>query len=239
MEKITALLENLDFAKYLPAIDKLMGWIDKLITLSIRIGPLCILGLGLIYLLIPPKEANHKAGFRTYFGMGSIAAWLFTQRVSGAIMTGAGLYLNILAKSVAKKMAGLGQLEMLKLAFGCFKTQFIAVIAIHVFMFVLTMIMFNRKGILRFKFMRKTFLGKLIPSEDKPRRRTVDDIPDAKPKKIKEAKAPAAKKVRLPKKPKAEQLPQAEVEAEPEQLQFERQGEQVITADDIVIEGLD
>ena len=77
MEKITALLENLDFAKYLPAIDKLMGWIDKLITLSIRIGPLCILGLGLIYLLIPPKEANHKAGFRTYFGMGSIAAWLF------------------------------------------------------------------------------------------------------------------------------------------------------------------
>ena len=235
MEKITALLENLDFGKYLPAIDKLMGWIDKLITLSIRIGPLCILGLGLIYLLIPPKEANHKAGFRTYFGMGSIAAWLFTQRVSGAIMTGAGVYLNMLAKGVAKKMAGLGQLEMLKLAFECLKTQFIAVIAIHVFMFVLTMIMFNHKGMLRFKFMRKTFLGKLIPSEDKPRRKTVDDIPD-KPKKV---KAPAEKKFRLPKKTKAEPLPEAELEAEPEQVTFERQGEQVITADDIIIEGLD
>lgn len=224
MEKLTELLENLDFSKLLPDLDKLMDLIQKLISLSVRIGPVCILGLGLIYLLIPPKEANRKAGFRTYFGMGSIAAWLFTQRVAGAIMTAAGLFLNFSAKSAANKIAGLGQMQMLEAAFDCFKVQFITIIAIHVFMFVLTMLMFKRKGTLRFKFMRNSFLGKLIPSEEKTKRQ----------KKVQE---PAPKKEKLPKKPKAKELPKPE--PEPEQPQYERQGEQVITADDIVIEGLD
>ena len=88
MEKILDLMNNLDnLGKFVPKLDTLMGWMQWLISLSVRIGPICILLLGLIYLLIPPKEANRKAGYRTVFGMGSVAAWRFTQRFSGGIMT--------------------------------------------------------------------------------------------------------------------------------------------------------
>ena len=75
MEKITELLDKFkDIEKLIPKMDKLVEWAHWLMSIAVRIGPLCILFLGVIYLLIPPKEANRKFGFRTYFGMGSIPA---------------------------------------------------------------------------------------------------------------------------------------------------------------------
>ena len=47
--------------------------------------PLLILGLGLTYFLKPPAEANHTFGYRTYFGMGSVEAWQFSQRIGGLV----------------------------------------------------------------------------------------------------------------------------------------------------------
>ena len=58
MEKITELLNNFSLEKYIPKLDTLMGWVQWLVSLAVRIGPVCILVLGLIYLLCPPKEAN-------------------------------------------------------------------------------------------------------------------------------------------------------------------------------------
>ena len=85
MDKIMDIMNNLgNLEKFIPKLDDIMGLVHKLISLAVRIGPVCILILGLIYLLIPPKEANRYFGYRTYFGMGSILAWRFTQRVSGA-----------------------------------------------------------------------------------------------------------------------------------------------------------
>ena len=97
MEKITELLNNFSLEQYIPQLDTLMGWVQWLVSLAVRVGPICILVLGLIYLLIPPKEANRKAGFRTYFGMGSVIAWNVTQRIAGILMIPFGLILTIIA----------------------------------------------------------------------------------------------------------------------------------------------
>ena len=94
MEKITELLNTFSLEKYIPKLDTLMGWVQWLVSLAVRVGPICILVLGLIYLLIPPKEANRKAGFRTYFGMGSVIAWNVTQRLAGILMIPMGLILH-------------------------------------------------------------------------------------------------------------------------------------------------
>ena len=57
MEKITELLDKLkDLEKLIPKMDKLVEWVHWLISISVRIGPLCILFLGVIYLLIPPRK---------------------------------------------------------------------------------------------------------------------------------------------------------------------------------------
>ena len=209
MEKITELLDKLeDLEKLIPKLDTLMDWVQWLISFAVRIGPWCILILGLIHLLIPPKEANHKAGFRTYFGMGSVEAWMFTQRVSGAIMTVAGLILLLIAKGAVKKFAGMDTMEMAEKAFGLVKGQIICALVIYVFMFLLTAVMFDHKGIPRFG--RKAAAGKASVREE---------LPEEDP----------------------QQLPEESYVEEEEipEVEYERQGEQVITADDIVIEGLD
>ena len=97
MEKITELLGKLEnLGELIPKLDTLTGWVQWLVSLAVRVGPVCILVLGLIYLLIPPKEANRKAGYRSYFGMGSVQAWRFTQRLAGVVFGGMGILLTIL-----------------------------------------------------------------------------------------------------------------------------------------------
>ena len=209
MDKIMDLMNNLgNLEKFVPKLDTLMGWVQWLISLSVRVGPVCILVLGLIYLFIPPKEANRVAGYRTYFGMGSVDAWMFTQRVSGAIMTVTGLILFLIARSAVKDFDGMDLMDMAQKAFSLIKVQVICALVIYIFMFLLTAVMFNRKGYRRF--------GK---NNRKPSKKA--------------AKTPAVKKI------PQEEAPNEVIAEEVPQVEYERQGEQVITADDIVIEGLD
>lgn len=222
MEKITELLDNLDkLGELLPELDTLLGWTQLLTSFAVRVGPICILILGLIYLLIPPKEANRKAGFRTYFGMGSVMAWRFTQFVSGVLMTITGLILTLIAFSTVKKFAGMDALEMSQAAFDCIKVQIICALAIWVFMIVLTTVLFNRKGNPRFQ------LPILEKFREKPRKPNIIE-------RLLKKKPSAPKK--QPEPVPAVEEPVAEPEPEPV---YEVQGQQVITADDIIIEGLD
>ena len=103
MDKIMNFIDKVSLEKILPKIDSILDVILWLMQWAVKLGPLCILVLGLIYMLIPPKEANRYFGYRTYFGMGSISAWLFTQRVAGALMTLTGLVLYLMAKKAADR----------------------------------------------------------------------------------------------------------------------------------------
>ena len=163
MEKITELLDKLEnLGDLLPKLNTLTGWVQWLISLAVRIGPICILVLGLIYLLIPPKEANRKAGYRTIFGMGSITAWHFTQRVAGALMSVIGGILTISAYITVAKIAKLDLMDMAYAAFQAVKAQVVWALIIFVFMFVITAVMFDYRGFCRFPKLMDTKLGKLL-----------------------------------------------------------------------------
>ena len=95
MEKITAIFEKIDLAKAVPEMDALLSKVQTATTVALLIGPVLMLLLGLWYYFLPPKEANHRAGFRTWFGMGSVQAWRFTQRLAGVVWGGLGLVLTI------------------------------------------------------------------------------------------------------------------------------------------------
>lgn len=213
MDKIMDLLNNISLEKYIPKLDSVLDLTQKAIELAVRIGPLCILVLGLIYLLIPPREANRHFGFRTYFGMGSIPAWQFTQRVAGLIMTLVGLILLLIAKGAVKNFAGMDLMQMSEKAFALIKTQIIWALIIYVFMFLLTAVMFDRKGNFRFR---------------KPENSKLDFLFSDDPVLYKILNAKSSRKE-----------PEEEIVEEEIPVEYERQGEQVITVDDIVIEGLD
>ena len=87
MEIITAILEGFDLGKIIPDLSKFLGRLQTVAGIAVMVGPVVMLALGIWYWLYPPQEANHKIGFRTYFGMGSVEAWQFTQLLAGKVCT--------------------------------------------------------------------------------------------------------------------------------------------------------
>ena len=213
LDSLKTLLEDFDIANFLPERNTVMGWVVAVLRLAVLAGPVLLLGLGLVYLLIPPKEANRKAGFRTYFGMGSVIAWNVTQRLAGIVMIPTGLILSIIAYHRIGEFASYDMMTMANVALKMVKSQVICAIAIYVFLFLLTAVLFNRNGDCRFGEKVSHLLEKLVP---------------------KKILAEVYVKEPIPAEPEEEPI-----EEEPSEPTFEKQGEQVITADDIVIEDLD
>ena len=92
MDFITKLFD-LDLSKFVPEMPAFLGGLRALLVLAILIGPILLVTLGAMYLLRPAPEANFKYGFRTYFGMGSIEAWRFSQKIGGLAFGGLGAVL--------------------------------------------------------------------------------------------------------------------------------------------------
>jgi uncharacterized membrane protein len=46
------------------------------------------------YIKVPSPLPNFKTGFRTYFGMGSKAAWDYAQRLAGVIWSALGAFMG-------------------------------------------------------------------------------------------------------------------------------------------------
>ena len=119
MDSIKELLNNFDLGNFLPEINTIMGWVTILLRLAVMAGPVIILALGLIYLVAPPKEANHRFGFRCYFGMGSVEAWLFTQRLAGIVLGALGLVLTIIMALICNGWNNLEPMDMVWSAVSC------------------------------------------------------------------------------------------------------------------------
>ena len=148
-EAIKKTFEDFDLAKLLPQIDSIFDKITVLCRICVMIGPILLLILGLCYLLLAPKEANFYFGYRCYYGMGSVHAWRFTQRIAGMVLGGLGLVLTVI---MAILSLGFGSMEVEALLWRtvwCLVWQAVltglATLAIN----GLAMFWFNRKGELR------------------------------------------------------------------------------------------
>lgn len=81
----------------IPRLDQLLRDMRLWMALASILGPVLFIGLGMFYLRWAPPEANHKLGYRTYFGMGSVSAWKYTQKLAGKVWTGVGIGLAAVA----------------------------------------------------------------------------------------------------------------------------------------------
>ena len=235
MEKIVGLLNKIEeLGKLVPKLDNVMDWVLKLCSFAVRVGPACILFLGIIYLFLPPNEANRKAGYRTFFGMGSIGAWRFTQFVAGLIMTVTGIILNGKASAAVKDFSVKNPEAMLETSFDLIKGHIVCALVIFVFMSLITFVMFTVKGNLRFKFLHGSLLEKVL-FDDHPMRLILKTfgVEDKKSAKTPQKKAHAEPR----KKPEFSSASVSKEDAE-KQASYERQGEQKIRAEDIVIEDI-
>ena len=147
MDIISSILDGLDnVGNVVPELDHLLSRIEFWVSIFLMIGPICMLVLGIIYLFLPPKEANHRMGYRTYFGMGSIAAWKTTQRIAGIIYVGLGLLLSVVMGIICLTLGGKDGLQIGATALVCLLIQVIAVLLVYVVMFAYTAIVFDKNG---------------------------------------------------------------------------------------------
>lgn len=93
-EDIKTLMDNFDPASLMPDLTTIMGKVEFVTRIAVLVGPIVLLVLGLLYFFAAPKEANYHFGYRSYFGMGSVEAWRFTQRLAGIVWALLGLVLT-------------------------------------------------------------------------------------------------------------------------------------------------
>ena len=128
IDGIKEIMDAFDPASLLPELSTITGKIELIARIAVMVGPIVLLVLGLMYLFIAPKEANHYFGYRCYFGMGSIHAWRFTQHLAGLLFTAAGLILTIVMFTISGGFADMETVDMVWKAADCLIWQ--AVIAL-------------------------------------------------------------------------------------------------------------
>ena len=113
VESIKGMMDAFDPAALLPDLSKVFGSLTAVCRVAVMIGPVILLVLGLAYLFLSPKEANYYFGYRCYFGMGSVRAWRFTQRLAGLCLGGLGLALTVIMAIIT---AGYGRMDVMDVA---------------------------------------------------------------------------------------------------------------------------
>ena len=81
----------------IPELNQMLTDMRLWLGIAMLIGPVLLLLMGVHYFYFAPAEANHKAGYRTYYGMGSVEAWKFTQNLAGKVWGFMGAGLAVLA----------------------------------------------------------------------------------------------------------------------------------------------
>ena len=149
MDAIRSLLNLFDIANYLPDLT-LFSTVAKLVLWALMlVGPVLMLLLGLMYFMKPPAEANFSWGFRTYFGMGSVEAWRFTQKIAGATWTVLGLALLAISILISNQFPGMEPMAMLDKAVTCILWQIGLIFVFIVLINLVVTVRYDRNGDLR------------------------------------------------------------------------------------------
>ena len=146
IDSIKSLMDGFDPAALLPDLSELFGSLATLCRFAVMIGPVVLLILGLAYLFLSPREANYYFGYRCYFGMGSVQAWRFTQRIAGMLFGGVGLILTIVMYVMSGSFSEIEITDMVWKAAGCLAWQAVIALVLTFLVNFLAFFFFDAKG---------------------------------------------------------------------------------------------
>ena len=146
IESIKELMDGFDPATLLPDLSGLFGSLETVCRWAVMIGPVVLLVMGLLYLFLSPKEANYYFGYRTYFGMGSVHAWRFTQRIAGITLGGLGLILTVVMLIISGSFGSMDVMDMVWRAVSCLVWEAVLALLANVAIGLAAFALFDRKG---------------------------------------------------------------------------------------------
>ena len=143
---LKSLLGGMDPTALLPDLWTIFDKLDVALRIAVLAGPLCLLGLGLLYLLAPPREANHVFGYRHFWGMSSVEAWQFTQKTAGLVWPGLGLGMTVVMAFLCNSYRDMAWEAMLLSALTSVAVELLLVVLSTVLINALVILHFDRKG---------------------------------------------------------------------------------------------
>lgn len=146
IDSLKQFMDSFDPEALLPELSEVFGNLATVCRFAVMIGPVVLLILGLSYLFLSPKEANYYWGYRCYFGMGSVHAWRFTQRMAGILLGGLGLVLTIVMYTVSGSFAGMEVTDMVWKAVDCLVWQAVLALLATLVINLTAAFRFDRKG---------------------------------------------------------------------------------------------
>lgn len=146
MNAVESATTELDLGGLLPNLSTVMGWIELVLRISVMAGPILLLGFGLVYLLAPPKEANYSLGYRFWWGMASLEAWKFTQRIAGMVWSALGAVLTIVMALICSGFRDMDPVDMAWRAAGCLVWELVLVVIACIAINLVVMRKFDRDG---------------------------------------------------------------------------------------------
>ena len=146
---LKSLLSDFDPMLLLPDLAAMFEKLDVVLRVVVLAGPLCLLGLGLLYLLAPPAEANHVFGYRHFWGMSSVEAWQFTQKTAGLVWTGLGLVMTVIMAFICNGYRDMVWETMLASALTSVLIELALVVGSTFLINSLVIFQFDRKGLRR------------------------------------------------------------------------------------------
>ena len=151
IESIKEIMDAFDPASLLPELGDIFSVITTVCQIAVMLGPIILLALGLAYLFFSPKEANYYFGYRCYFGMGSVEAWRFTQRLSGIVLGALGLILSGVMLVISMGFGNMDAMDMVWKAFWCLIWQAVLALIANAAIWGVTALRFDARGNYRSK----------------------------------------------------------------------------------------
>jgi uncharacterized membrane protein len=132
MDDLLSVFQDFDVSNFLPSPERFMRDLEGWTRFFVLVAPFSLLLLGIWYFYKPPGEANHKAGFRTHYSMGSVEAWLFAQRLAGMSYMVVGGGLTVIMLIVSLFFNGEKAMGMISAAVVCVVIEALVIIGIQV-----------------------------------------------------------------------------------------------------------
>lgn len=149
MDFLKSLISDFDLMSILPDLADVMDWIVKGVNIALIIGPVVLAVLGLWYLLLPTREANHFVGYRFFWGMGSVKSWKFTQRFAGAVWLGVGIKMALEAYDNQAQLEAMETIDLMYTAIDVIIHQVWYVVVSCLIINAIVFLIFNFKGNVR------------------------------------------------------------------------------------------
>ena len=155
IDDFKSVMDGFDPASLLPELDTILGSLALICRIAVLAGPVLMLLFGLLYIFAAPKEANYHVGYRCYFGMGSVEAWRYTQKLAGIVFAALGVILTVAMLLISGSFLQMETMALLWRAVYCLAAQAILLALSCLTVNTVVAMRFDSKGVERKKKLRR------------------------------------------------------------------------------------